>query len=80
MIDSLDTFSDLTRKVSIYSKEILKLLKINQGSLTLGEIKASLPLIEMKYVRYALRYLKSKGIIKRKTNLSDMRNAFYIII
>ncbi len=76
---SLDSFSDLMRKAPIYTNEILKLLK-NQGSLTLVEIKTSLPAIEVKYIQYALRYLKNKGIIMRKPNLLDMRRAFYIII
>ena len=78
MSGSLDSFSHLIIKAPIYTKEILKLLK-NHGSLTLAEIKASFPLIEMKYIRYALRYLKNKGIIMRKPNLLDMRRAIYRI-
>jgi len=78
MFDFLDSISDLMRKAPISTYEILELFK-NQVSLTFGQIKASLPKIEIKNIRYALRYLKNKGIIMRKANLLDMRRVFYRI-
>ncbi|OLS24656.1 MAG: hypothetical protein HeimC2_21370 [Candidatus Heimdallarchaeota archaeon LC_2] len=75
---SLYYFNDLMRIAPRYANEILKLFK-TQGPLTLGQIKASLPLIEIKNIKYALRYLKNTGIIIRKPNLLDMRRAVYRI-
>ncbi|OLS27259.1 MAG: hypothetical protein HeimC2_12510, partial [Candidatus Heimdallarchaeota archaeon LC_2] len=74
----LYSLGDLMRKAPRYTNEILELLK-TQGPLTVGQIKASLPLIEMKNIKYALRCLKNKGIIIRKPNLLDMRKAVYRI-
>ena len=78
MAVSLHSLGDLMRNAPISTNEILELLK-TQGPLTVGQIKASLPLIEMKNIKYVLRYLKNKGIIIRKPNLLDMRRAVYRI-
>ena len=56
--------------------ELLQLFKVKK-SLTQTEITKSIPNAELKDIKYALRRLREKGVIKRVPNLKDMRKVYY---
>lgn len=60
------------------AKYILKILEL-EGPLTVKEI-ARLTLLPQRTVRYALSILLDKGLVKRKVNLRDARQAVYEVV
>ncbi len=66
-------------KIPAPTQDILHLLAIHQEPLTLKQIQSQLQEYPLKDVKYALRRLREKGIIKSESNLLDMRRVFYRI-
>ena len=56
--------------------ELLRLF-IVQKSLTQNEISTSIPNAQLKDIKYAIRKLRDKGVLKRDPNLKDMRRVYY---
>lgn len=63
-------------KLPQVTDELLRLFK-DKKSLTQTEITKSIPNAELKDIKYALRRLREKGVIKRVPNLKDMRRIYY---
>ncbi|OLS21744.1 MAG: hypothetical protein HeimC2_32480 [Candidatus Heimdallarchaeota archaeon LC_2] len=63
-------------KLTQIADELLRLFKVKK-SLTQTEITKSFPNAELKDIKYALRRLREKGVIKRLPNLKDMRRVYY---
>ncbi|MCY3413890.1 MAG: helix-turn-helix transcriptional regulator [Candidatus Heimdallarchaeota archaeon] len=62
------------------TNEILSLMSNNASPMTPSDIRAALPHYSAKDIKYALRRLREKGIIRQKPNLLDMRRVYYRLI
>jgi len=65
------------RKLPRGGEDIIKVLDIN-GPMTQKQILSSVEQPE-RTVRYGIRRLLEKGILKKMSNLSDMRSVFYYL-
>ena len=65
------------RKLPRGGEDIIKVLDIN-GPMTQKQILGSVEQPE-RTVRYGIRRLLEKGILKKMSNLSDMRSVFYYL-
>ncbi len=63
-------------KLPLPTTQILQLLR-QEETMTPKQIQESLPQFTAKDIKYALRRLREKGIIKKIPNLVDMRRVFY---
>lgn len=63
-------------KIPLPTLQILQMLK-QEETLTPKHIQEKLPEYSPKDIKYALRRLREKSIIKRIPNLIDMRRVFY---
>lgn len=63
-------------EVTVINIKIMRLLGENE-TMTPGDIIKSLPQYTKKDVKYSIRRLREKGLIKVIPNLLDMRRVFY---
>lgn len=59
-------------------REIL-LMIANTGPMSAKDLVNALPGMKRKSIRYAIRRLKEKNILKKIPNLLDMRSGFYAL-
>ena len=62
------------------SMSILKVMATNTEPMTPGQIQKALSNFSVKDIKYALRRLREKRIIKQIPNLLDMRRVYYRLI
>ena len=62
------------------TEEILELMATNGEPMTPAQIQKSLKRYNTKDIKYALRRLREKKIIRQMPNLLDMRRVYYRLI